>query len=305
MNLLKTFLEEIALQIFPGNAPPKIQYQTFIYRFERENYSLKNTEIGKMLSETLGGDCESGVNQFIKEVIKKLYRVYQDELAHDGIFEEHLGLFKSKQGRKANVQCSPWRAAYKWLWEDKYPRWQEDYIWTSWRKRSPNNSQWIQFSEPTPRYNFTRSMVLPEPQAKESIPLNTPLQLEINFDLETERSYFLLFNRGSNAEGQVTSKYLVAPSQAFFPSYLLMERTISMPQVNAMCDDIRFDAVGKEEYLAIVFDEALSLPWLTPDPTNPALEWQGRHLEEIWEHLHDNKNWRVFYRDFDVVASNM
>lgn len=63
-----------------------------------------------------------------------------------------------------------------------------------------------------------------------------------------------------------------------------------------------FDALGKEEYLGIVVDEPLDLPELTPDPINPALEWQGKHLERVWEKLR-NKNWQVFYRDFEVISS--
>ncbi len=74
-----------------------------------------------------------------------------------------------------------------------------------------------------------------------------------------------------------------------------------MPQQGAMCEDIQFDAVGKEEYIGILVDEPLDLPWLNPDPEHPALPWGGQHLEEVWELLQD-KNWQVFYQDFQVES---
>jgi hypothetical protein len=300
-SLPNIFQKQIAQQIFPGNAPPEIQYWTFMYRFSPDNYSLRHTAIGKKLSETLGGDCESGINQFIKEVIKKLYCTYQDEIAQDDITEEMLGLCESKrkQGRRNFDTKSPWQEAYKWLWEVKYPRWQQDYIWESWKEVAKINSEWIQFNlHPEHPEYASRGMNIPKPAAKENIPISTPLNLEINID--RPGSYLLLFNRGLDTQGKIT-KYLIAPSQAFAPDYHLSDKITLMPQQGAMCEDIEFDAVGTEEYVGIVVDEAIDLPWLTPDPANPALEWQGTHLGQVWEQLQD-KNWRVFYKDFEVVA---
>ncbi|MEM7578679.1 MAG: hypothetical protein AAF316_02320 [Cyanobacteria bacterium P01_A01_bin.80] len=35
------------------------------------------------------------------------------------------------------------------------------------------------------------------------------------------------------------------------------------------------------------------------------LEWEGKHLEQVWEQLRTLDNWRVFYQDFDVVSANL
>ena len=300
-SLPNIFLQQISQEIFPGNCPPEVQSHLLKERFHQDNYRLKHTEIGKNLSQTLKGDCESGINQFLKEVIKKLYRTYEDELTQDDITIEMLGLCdNNRHGRKKDKQQSPWQVLYKWLWQSKYPRWQQDYLWDEWKNKAKVNSSWIQFSNYSSDYTC-KGHVVPKPAAKPSIPVNTPLNLEIALD--TPGSYLYLFNRGEDTQGN-TTKYVISPSQAFAPNCRLMEKITLMPQQGAMCEDvgIQFDALGKEEYLGIVVDEPLDLPELTPDPINPALEWQGEHLERVWEKLR-NKNWQVFYRDFEVVSS--
>ena len=45
--------------------------------------------------------------------------------------------------------------------------------------------------------------------------------------------------------------------------------------------------------LGIVIEKPLEFPWLNE---NPILKWQGQHLTEIWNRLHDKNNWQVFLR---------
>jgi hypothetical protein len=303
MSLLeREYLEYISKQIFPGNVPPELQYRTFVERFNPNNYSLKSIEIAKVLSQIHKQDYESGINQYIKEVIKKIYRAFPEELAQDGITEQELGLGNQKRapGRKKSDTKTPWQIAYQWLWETKYYRWLQDYIWNDWQQRATHNVEWIEFCDAPSEY-ASKGMKIPQPLPKESLPINTPLSLKINLD--NSGSYILLFNRGLNAQGNIT-KYLVTPSQAFAPNYQLMEKSTLIPLQDALCDDIHFDTVGKEEYIGIVIDKALNLPWLNPDPENPVVEWQGKHLEQVWEQLQAEDNWRVFYRDFNVVSTN-
>lgn len=302
-SLEKEYLEYVSEQIFLENVRPELQYGTFIGRFNPNNYSLKSTEIAQGLTQMQGKDYASGINQHIKEVIEKIYRGFRDELAQDGITEQQLGLGNQKgnPGRKTSDIKSPWQITYEWLWDIKYSRWLQDYIWENWKQRAQTNVEWIQFCERSVEY-ASKGMKIPQALPKEIIPINTPLSLKINLD--NPGSYLLLFNRGLDAQGN-TTKYLVTPSQAFAPSYQLMEKSTLIPLQNAMCEDIQFDSVGKEEYIGIVIDKALNLPWLNPNPENPVLEWQGKHLEQVWEQLHAQDNWRVFYRDFNVISVNL
>ena len=303
-SLEKEFLEYIAEQIFPGNVRPEVQYNILIERFNPNNYPLKSIEIAKGLSQ-MQPDKEyiSGINQHIKEVIKKIARTFSQDLAADGITEDRLGLGDKKgtPGRKKSQQESPWQVMYHWLWEIQYPRWSQDYIWDSWKNRAENSRDWIQFSDRTAEY-AAKAMVIPAPKPKETLPVDTPLNLAIN--LNRPGSYILLFNRGHGKNAKEATKYLVAPSQAFAPSHELKSETNLMPQKDSMMHDygIKFDAESKEEYMGIVIGEPLDLPWLNPDPENPVLEWQGKHLNELWEKLHRQGNWQVYYRDFKVVA---
>lgn len=302
--LEREFLDYISKQIFPGNVPPELQHRTFLERFNPNNYSLKTTEIAKGLTEMQPEkDYISGINQHIKAVIEKIDRIFRDQLDRDGITQQQLGVGNQKgtPGRKTSKTASPWQIAYKWLWEKKYYSWLQDYIWEDWQQRAQKNLDWIEFCDAPSQY-ASKGMKIPQPLPKENLPINTPLSLKINLD--NSGSYLLLFNRGLNAQGN-TTKYLVAPSQAFAPSYQLTQKSTFIPLQDAMCEDIQFDTVGKEEYIGIVIDKALNLPWLNPNPENPVLEWQGKHLEQLWQQLHTLDNWRIFYRDFNVVSANI
>ncbi|MCU0543070.1 MAG: hypothetical protein MUE44_13010 [Oscillatoriaceae cyanobacterium Prado104] len=299
-SLVKEYLEYISQQIFPGNVRPEFQYCTFIERFNPNNCDLKSTEIAEALYHREGKKgYTSGFNQHLKEVIKKIDGKFRQQLERDGLTQQQLGLGeKGNPGRYTANAKSPWQIAYQWLWEIEYYRWLTDYIWDNWKQRASSNADWIQFCDRPTKY-APKGMKIPQPLPKETIPINTPLSLNINLD--SPGSYLLLFNRGSDERGN-TTQYLVTPSQAFAPSYQLVEKSTSLPLENAMCEDIQFDTIGKEEYIGIVIDKAVNLPWLNPDPENPVLEWQGKHLEQVWELLCDRDNWRVFYRDFNVAS---
>ncbi|HBE17145.1 MAG TPA: hypothetical protein DEG17_23825 [Cyanobacteria bacterium UBA11149] len=299
-SLVKEYLEYISQQIFPGNAPPEFQYWTFMERFNPNNCDIKSTEISEALyyRESKEG-YKSGFNQHLKEVIKKINSQFREQLEEDGFTQQQLGLGeKGNPGRYTASAKSPWQIAYQWLWEIKYYRWLEDYIWENWKQKAPTNVDWIQFCHRSTEY-AAKGMKIPPPLPKKTIPINTPLSLTINLD--TPGSYLLLFNRGSDEQGN-TTQYLVTPSQAFAPNYQLQEKSTSIPLEEAICEDIQFETVGKEEYIGIVIDKAVNLPWLNPNPENPIVEWEGKHLEQVWELLHNRDNWRVFYRDFHVVS---
>lgn len=306
-SLVTIFLNHIAEEIFVDNA--LTQEDIFKYRFnpkyEKYPHSYKSKldikakakkGIADVIELELGIKCQFSIHQEVGEVIQKIYRTYQKEMEQDGITEEQL---KGKRGGGGG-ENAPWKVVYRWLWNDKYPRWSQGYIWDSWKERAENNRDWIQFSD---RPDGSKAMVIPAPKPKETLPVNTPLNLAI--DIDSPGSYILLFNRGRDKKEDKVTKYLVAPSQAFAPSYELSSEATLMPQKDSMMHEhgIKFDAESEEEYMGIVIDDPLDLPWLNPDLENPVLEWQGKHLNELWEQLHREGNWRVFYRDFDVVAA--
>lgn len=297
----KKYLEDISKEIFPGNAPPEIQRELFMQRFNSNNYPCTSIEIARSLNEQYDNPrYVDHLQPNIKEIIKKIYRTFEDELVVDGIDQEQLGLTGAgRRGRRETTIRSPWQVAFDWLWEKKYYRWSENYIWETWSKEAQKNSTWMEFRELTTECS-AKAMNVPLANPIATLPKDTPLGLQIN--LEQSDGYLLLFNRGQNRAGKIQTRYLVAPSRAYAPKHQLVDNSLKMPQEDAACPDISFDAEGKEEYLGIVVDHSLDLPWLTTNTEEYALEWEGVHLEELWNQLHGKESWQMFYCDFEVVA---
>lgn len=303
-NLEKEFLEYIAEQIFLGNARSEFQYSIFVERFNPNNYPLKITDIAKGLNKmNIPKNYSSGVNQHLKEVIIKIFNNFKNELIANGITENHIGLGKNKgkKGRIKSSEKSPWQIVYDWLWEKKYFLWSQDYIWKIWKEKAKNNRhhEWIQFSEINSE-ETPKAIKIPQGR-KETLPMDTPLKIKI--DLDYPGGYLLLLNVAQNKQGEI-SRYLLTPSQAFAPSYQLIENSISIPQQDAMSPEIKFEAEGKEEFVGIVIDDALDLPWLDTDKENPILEWQGEHLIDLWQKWSNKHNWHILYRNFEVMPKN-
>ena len=294
-SLTNLFREKIAQHLFPGNNFPEIQYWCWQYRFSPSNYHLKHKDIANKITDKVGYFNEEGINSTIKEVIKKIYSAFQKELEQDGVTKEQIGLSKKDQQnsskREGISHHHPWKVVYYWLWERKYDRWLQKYIWDSWKQKAVFNKEWISFS------NQEKGMVIAKPQQTPSLPINQALQMEISIDFPEK--YLLLLNRGRDNQNQET-RYLVCPSQAFAPNWQLLEPITLMPQPGAMCQDIQFDAPAQEEYIGILLDEKFDLPWLNPDPANPAWKWEGKDLGKVWEKLQENNGWQVFYQCFEV-----
>ncbi|NEP32766.1 MULTISPECIES: hypothetical protein [Moorena] len=114
----------------------------------------------------------------------------------------------------------------------------------------------------------------------------------------------MLLNRGIDNKDVVTN-YVVCPSQAFAPDNRLTQKKMLMPQSGAMCEEITFDTVGQEEFLAIVLEDSLDFPWLTPNQEEPVPIWNPERLKELWARLAgDSNNWQAFYRSFQVVKAS-
>jgi hypothetical protein len=108
----------------------------------------------------------------------------------------------------------------------------------------------------------------------------------------------LLLNRSQ--QGQI----LLCPSSAYAPNAIVEKSPIWLPQKDAWAGDSEekfvFGEVGKEEFLAIVLEKPLSLPWLTPHEDEALPEWNAERMKELFEQLEKQGNWQVFYQSFEV-----
>ncbi|OLT62876.1 hypothetical protein [Moorena bouillonii] len=289
-SLKKNFLGEISDQIFPVSTSSETQKLCFQLRFSPENWQQKNVDIASQMTEKLGAFNEASIGTTIREVLDKLKQQFGEEMAKHGI-----NLDKRKRGRPANDKESPWRIAYGWLWEHKFPYWQMDWLWQDLIQKAASPYRWLRFTQ-----DYNRIFV---PESKKyEIVIDVPYYMHVELDCDQE--HLLLLHRGIYNNGVITN-YILCPSQAFAPDNRLKDKTMLMPQSGAMCEEITFDTVGQEEFLAIVLDDSLDFPWLTPNEEEPAPIWNLERLKELWTRLgEDNNNWQAFYRSFEVVEAS-
>ncbi|NET80836.1 MAG: hypothetical protein F6J94_02255 [Moorea sp. SIO1F2] len=282
------FIEYIADNIFPISKSSETQKLCFQLRFSPENWQEENVEIARKMDKKLGAFNEQSINATLAEVLKKLKKQFGEEMPKNGV-----NLDNRSKGRPADDKQSPWRIAYRWLWEHKFPYWEMDGLWQTLIKEAASPSHWLRFT-PDPIYN--KALVVPRGK-KPVIGLNIPYYMHV--DLDCDQEHLLLLNRG------LDTNYVVCPSQAFAPVNRLKEKKMLMPQSGAMCEEIKFDRVGQEEFMAIVLEDSLNLPWLTPNQEEPAPIWNLERLKELWTRLaEDSHNWQAFYRSFQVVEAS-
>ena len=282
-----------------------------MYRFDPdfEEYPMThrstNKTIANLVDQKIKGKCQRTIDPTISTVNRKIRNSFAREIQSAGIPLECLTRNRD-DGRPANEEDQPWRVVFEWLWSFKYITWVEDYIWNQWKQAATPNNQWIDFSD------GAKGLKIPAPEATPILPKDTPLSVRIN--INKPGSYLLLFNRGlkiptEETQEEVMTKYLIAPSQGFAPNSQLTEARMLMPQEGSMAADnnmkFEFDAASTdeysvlEEYVAILVDRELDLEWLRPNPSNSVLEWNGKHLEQLWNQLQE-QNIQVFHREFEV-----
>ncbi|OLT68941.1 hypothetical protein BI334_31520 [Moorena producens 3L] len=134
------FIEYIADQIFPISKRSETQKLCFLLRFSPENWQEENVDIARKMDEKLGGFNEQSINATLAEVLKKLKKQFGEEMNKNGVNWEN------KRGRPADDKQSPWRIAYGWLWDHKFPYWQMDGLWQTLIKKAASPSHWLRFT---------------------------------------------------------------------------------------------------------------------------------------------------------------
>lgn len=270
-----------------GRGSKRIEKLLFSLRFHPDNYHRQHREIATEINELLKVSCLTAIGNHIKNVLKTIVTKHQKQMEADGL--DTVAILNPKPGAHG-----AWKRVYQWLWKQEFPRWLTDWWWSKLQDKAEVTTNWLQFTplNNQPFDDRGLSIVLPEPKPKAKIMANTPYYMQLN--LPHPNRYLLLFNRGLN------TRYCLCPSQAFAPINKLPREKIKLPQDGAMCPDIRFDDVRKEEFLAILVEEEVNLPWLVPSESNPAPEWNGEKLQELWKSL-EKQDWQVFYQDVEVV----
>ncbi|NEO66206.1 MAG: hypothetical protein F6J98_39825 [Moorea sp. SIO4G2] len=112
-----------------------------------------------------------------------------------------------KPGRPANDKESPWRIAYGWLWEQKFPYWQMDWFWQDLIQKAASPYRWLRFT--TEDKNPTKGMVGPTSK-KHEIVIDVPYYMHV--ELDCNQQHLLLLNRGIDNNDEVTNYCYLLPT---------------------------------------------------------------------------------------------
>jgi hypothetical protein len=268
------FLEAMATRFGLANTRRLV----FIQRLLEANADLNDTQLADVLNLT---------SHIVRDNLKTIC---------DSLEIEGCDFGKQQKGR--------WKTAKKWLRFELYPAWKKqdrpvpsptplglDWIWHSLQEKANPQPEWIRFV-PADAYKgiiVPPARQSPQPQLKPK----TPYLLHV--DLQYPEWHLLLLNQG------LDTKYVLSPSLAFAPGGQLTGKPMWMPQREAMCENITFDAMGKEEFLAIAVKEVPEFAWLVPRETEPAPVWDAVRLNQLWSWLQQQGNWQVFYQVFEVA----
>lgn len=297
MSLQQDFMQSIADTVFGETFKEEkpTEKRCFLHRFDPENQFSKNKEIAKSIKEDMkGGYCLETMARTLRETINALVNQYEAEIKTDGINPESW--INRKPGEKG-----AWPEVYDWLWNHQYLRWLEANSWQILQDQAKSTANWLNFktTEEIAALPETKcpSLRMPPADTKPTISANKHLWMVV--DLDFANSQLLLLNRSEQG------KCLLCPSFGYAKNAAIQKPPILLPQEDSWAGQTQqkfiFNELGQEEFLAIVLDQPLDLPWLTPRQEEAIPQWTAERIKELFEKLEQQDNWQVFYQSFEVV----
>ncbi|WP_354635153.1 hypothetical protein [Planktothricoides raciborskii] len=309
MQGAKEFLEEIKQELIERKNLGLIESVFFPLRFAKDrrlDYQHKKIAIEDMPKDPRlckDGQYANSIGTNVQNIVHAMADLYRQEMQDDGLDPESLK--NRKRGEKG-----AWLDIHDWLWNYKFKRWLEKNAWSILKEKAKNSDNWLQFltnEDMASLKRGDRGLMMPPPpasvqQTQPTIPINQSLWMVIDLELQPETNYqLLLLNRSQDGES------LLCPSSAFAPNALIDKPPILLPQKDSWAAqaenpiNFKFGKLETEEFLAIVLNQSLDLPWLTPRQEELLPEWTGERIKELFEKLEQQDNWQVFYQSFDVV----
>lgn len=293
MRLKQDFMHKIADTVFGEtlSEDKTTEKRCFLRRFDPENLFKKNTDIAELIKQDMNnGYCVNTMARTLRDTIKALVNRYKAEIKTDDINPESW--INRERGEKG-----AWPEVYDWLWNHQYLRWLEANSWQFLQEKAKPSEHWLQFLSPDKIDLRCPSLRLPPPETKPTISANKHLWMVV--DLDCANAQLLLLNRSEQG------KCLLCPSFGYAKNAAIQKPPILLPQEDSWAGQTQqkfiFNELGQEEFLAIVLDQPLDLPWLTPRKEEAIPQWTAERIKELFEKLEQQDNWQVFYQSFDVV----
>ena len=277
---------------FDKDRPVAVQHKEIAEQLMPKDPFLGSVNYVSSIGTTVQNVVNAIVGRLKNEHKKAISGLYEAEMRADGVDVDNL--LNREPGERG---C--WEVVYQWLWNHKYLRWLDKNSWQILQEKAKSPPNWLQFLEMSALQAGTRapSLRLPPPEIKPTIPANEELWMAI--DLEFSNYQLLLLNRSKQG------KLLLCPSLGYALNPIMEKSPFLLPQKDSFADKEKqkfiFEEVGNEEFLAIVLEQHLSLPWLTPREDEALPEWNAERMKELFEQLEQQGNWQVFYRSFEVV----
>ncbi len=297
-ELEKQFISEIAGELFEKENSQETDNEVlFRLRFSRDNYRLENQEINKLMADKEG--CYiTNIQRSLSKCLTELMNKYSQDILADIGEEDWQHLTKEhKEDETGRGKKGKWKIAYKWLWDYNFPQWVETNFWLCLEKRAKKNLDWMELKDDAEMAMVER-LNLPKGKDKKTLKVSVkkPYWAEIN--LPESEGYLLLLNQG------VVSRCVVSPSLAFALDYQL-EKIRILPQKESWAYEeklFNFEDLGIENFVAIALEKPLDLAWLKPNEEEVAPELTGKRMEELWQELEKQNNWRVYSQEVEVVG---
>ena len=287
------FTQEISEQIFSGRNFSKVQSLCFVLRFNPQNQSSSNKELGAEIRKSY--DPQFNVNSFgttLGETIDKLKVKFEPEMERDLVPLDKLNPGRGKPPRGE----APWEIIYRWLWGKKFLR----EGWQLCQKIGVLAESQLQMIGMRYLSDDKRGMYLDEEDLKSPEP---PLYVGEKYLLQAdfpEEGHLLLINQ--SAEGD---RYCLCPSIIYAPdSELSIDESFSIPQSKAYAKSLKFNRVGQEYFLAIITPKPIDLSWVRDriDPISLDLvKLNDERVMEIFLKLGQQGRSQVYYKTFQVI----
>jgi hypothetical protein len=279
------FLLDVVSQVF-GSESNRSFERTFARLRFRKDFNGDLEEIGQQLEKENSAWVYSNWSEFqTRKIMKPLLEAYGAEIQQD--YRDVDGFDFALWENPGRGRFSPANAAFKWLWDCKYPRW----IWSRLVNQAWPGSQEIEMRKVMdPR--------APDTSDLPKIDKGKEYQCSLKFKMP---GHLLLLGKDSR------EVYCLCPSPGFAPDTQLSDTgSMVLPQpgsrLAANGDYLSFSNLGTEAFLAVVTPESLGLSWAKSGGEDDYFTLTADSLVELYKTI-DEQDSHLFYRAFEVVNS--
>ena len=286
------FLLDIIDQIFKGESNKGFERAFFRLRFQK-GCDGNLEKIGLKLEKENSAYVYSNWSEFqTSRIMRPLLEVFGSEIQQDyrDVADFNFDIWESP-GRGG---FSPPKAAFKWLWDCKYPRWLEQQdLWGRLVNQAQPAGQKIEMRE------VQNSKRAPNKSRPSALVQDRVYQCFLDFKMA---GHLLLLGKDS------AEVYCLCPSPGCAPdTQLSTTGPIVLPQPDSRLavngEYLSFSSLGTEVFLAVLTPEPLGLSWANPGGEDDYFTLTTDSLVELYKTINKQET-RLFYRAFEVVDSH-